>query len=287
MVCKRCNKKVSNGEGVTCRGFCGASFHAVCANVDEPFRKQLLENRDSTYWMCEKCAPLFANAHFRTLLTGFEEKFSAIPAAIQTMQGEIEKLNSGLQSLAAKVDGIPTTPTPFSTPNPWPAIHRINRSAKSAKRFRDNDGRPVNVESSIKTGTKDTNACSSIRLDPQLNDDLVWIYLSAFHPNTTENQISSFVTECLELTDNVDLKVIKLVPRGKDLNSLNFVSFKFGISEKFKDKAFSCDSWPEHIRFRQFEDNRAKNLPRVVSLSSTLQPHTSIHPSMEVSNIDG
>lgn len=287
MVCKRCQKKVSGDDGVVCRGYCGASFHAFCVNVDEPLRKQLGQYRNNVFWMCDGCANLFGNAHFRALMTGFDEKSSMVPSAIQSMQCEIEKLHASVKTLSAKVDGMPTTPTPFSTPNPWPAIHRINRFTKSAKRFRDTDGNPVNVEDgSMKMGTKTTNPCSTICLDSRQEDELIWIYLSAFHPNTTESQISSFVTECLELTANAHLKVIKLVPKGKDLNTLNYVSFKIGLSVQFKEKAFSCESLPENIRFRQFEDNRAKNLPRVISLSSTVQQGITVPPPMDSSSLD-
>lgn len=275
MACKRCQKKVSDDEIVVCRGYCGASFHAVCVNVDEPLRKQLKHYRNNVFWMCDGCANLFTNAHFRTMMTGFDDKISAMPAAIETMKGEIEKLHNCLNNLSAKVDGMPSTPTPFSTPNPWPAIHRINRSVKSAKRLRDIDGNSIKVDSgSIKTGTKALDALSSVRLAPRSNDDLFWIYLSAFHRDTSECQITSFVTECLELPTNIEPQVVKLVPKGKDPNTLNFVSFKVGLSDKFRDKALSCDSWPENIRFRQFEDNRSKNLPHVVSLTSTIHPGT-------------
>ncbi|XP_053691161.1 uncharacterized protein LOC128739690 [Sabethes cyaneus] len=291
MTCKRCQKKVSKADTVVCRRYCGATFHAICVNGDVPLRQNLELYHNNLFWLCDGCAMLFSNAHFRTLLTGFDEKISAMPTAVQSVQEEIEKLNSNMKVLSAKVDGIPTTPTPFSSPNPWPAIHRSNRAMKSAKRLRDSDGNSITIaDDPIKVGTKVTSAISSIRLDPRSEDDLTWIYLSAFHPNTTKRQIASFVSECLELPANVKLKVFKLVPRGKDLNTLNYVSFKIGLSGRFKEKALSCDSWPEHIRFRQFEDNRAKNLPRVVSLSLAESPGTTTSsatslPSMEVEDL--
>lgn len=287
MTCKRCHKKVSDADAVVCRGYCGAVFHAICANVDVPLRQQLGQYHNNLFWLCDGCAMLFSNAHFRALLTGFDEKISAIPAAVQFMQGEIEKLNTSMKALSAKVDGIPTTPTPFSSPNPWPTIHRTNRAAKSVKRLRNSDGNPISViDDPIKMGTKAVSAIPSLRIDPRSEDDLIWIYLSAFHRNTSEGQIASFVTECLELAANVKLKVVKLVPRGKDINTLNYVSFKIGLSGRFKEKALSCDSWPEHIRFRQFEDSGAKNLPRIVSLSPTELPETIAPPAMNLSSME-
>ncbi|XP_055523178.1 uncharacterized protein LOC129717333 [Wyeomyia smithii] len=287
MTCKRCKKKVSDADAVICRGYCGASFHAICVNVDVPLRQHLGQYRNNLFWLCDGCSLLFSNAHFRALMSGFDQKISALPDAVQSMQGEIEKLNSNLKALSAKVDGIPITPTPFSSPNPWPAIHRTNRAAQSAKRLRDSDGKSVNVAvDSIKMGTKAATAIPSICLDPRLEDDFVWVYLSAFHPNTTERQVASLVTDCLELATNTKVKVVILVPKGKDLNSLNYVSFKIGLNERFKEKALSCDSWPEHIRFRQFEDNRAKNLPRVVSITSVDHPETATLPTLSLANMD-
>lgn len=51
-----------------------------------------------------------------------------------------------------------------------------------------------------------------------------------------------------------DVKVDKLVPRGKDTSNLTFVSFKIGIAHELKEKAMTSSTWPLGIRFREFEN---------------------------------
>lgn len=287
MACQRCQKKVSNSDRIVCQGYCGASFHTVCVNVDEPLREQLGLCGSNVFWMCNGCAELFTNTHFRSMMLNFDEKSTTLPAAIQSMQAEIEKLHSALQTLSEKVDAKPNAPTPFATPNPWPNVFRPNVNTNTPKRFRNNNGNSVNViNGSNQTGTKSAIGIRTVHLEKLPVDDPTWIYLSAFHPSTSESQIASLVTECLDMPSNISPKVIKLVPKGRDPTMLNFVSFKIGIHEQFKEKALSCESWPENIRFRIFEDNRAKNGPKIVCLSSALpHPDNNPHPAMETSEL--
>ena len=61
--------------------------------------------------------------------------------------------------------------------------------------------------------------------------------------------------------------MVKLVPKGIDLSTLRFVSFKIGVSYELKEIALTRDTWPENVFFREFEDNRTKNFTRVVRLN--------------------
>lgn len=288
MVCLRCQKKVCDSDRIVCQGYCGATFHAVCVNVDEPLREQLGINGTNVFWMCNGCANLFTNAHFRTMMTGFDNKTDDLPKAMQTMQIEIEKLHSALNVLSDKVDAKHNTPTPFATPNGWPNLgangNRLDSMKNTPKRRRGMDGISVATPSvTSNMGTKKVNAIKTVRLAGRPTDDLFWIHLSAFHPTTTDNQIATLVSECLDLS-NMQPKVVKLVPKGRDLDSLQFVSFKVGIKVELKDNALSSESWPENIRYREFEDYRAKNAPRVVTLSSMETSDNILSSAMETTN---
>lgn len=219
-------------------------------------------------------------------MTGYDEKSTSFSASLQSMQAEIEKLHSALQTLSDKVDAKPNTPTPFATPNLWPNANRPGVFMNTPKRLRNNNGSSINViNDSNRTGTKSAVGIRTVRIERLPEDELTWIYLSAFHPSTAESQIKSLAMECLDMPSNMSPKVIKLVPKGTDPKTLNFVSFKIGIHEQFKDKALTCDSWPVNVRFRIFEDNRAKNGPKIVSLSST-QSHPEINPQSTMETSD-
>lgn len=273
MVCLRCTKKVSIKEQVVCQGYCGAVFHAVCVNVDGPLQEQLSSTGKNLFWMCDECAGLFVNAHFRSMMTKFDERSSAVSAEFLKMQAEIKKLQSAVNALAAKTEEKLSTPTPFATPTLWPNKNRAITPISTFKRRRVNDGGDSLNIPQVKgnLGTKAVGFIKTVQLDQRDDDDLFWIYLSAFHPRTHESQIASLVSECLYLT-GTQPKVVKLVPKGRDLNSLRFVAFKVGVSEQLREKALSSDSWPENISFREFEDNRSKNGPRIISLLPTVPP---------------
>lgn len=269
MACERCQKKISTKkERVVCHGYCGASFHAVCVNVDGPLQEQLAQNGKNVFWMCDGCAGLFTNAHFRVMMTNFDGKASVLPEAFQSMRLQIEQLQSAVDALTTKVDEKSSTPTPFATPNLWPNRDRLNTPVNSTKRRRGQDGHTLGVPTVVgNVGTKAAGVIKTVQLNQRDDDNLLWIYLSAFHPLTSEGQIASLVSECLDLT-STSTKVVKLVPKGKDVNSLQFVSFKVGIAKQLKEKALSSDSWPENIQFREFDDLRSKNSRRIVSLLS-------------------
>lgn len=110
-----------------------------------------------------------------------------------------------------------------------------------------------------------------------LQSNLFLLHFSAFHPTTTEGDISSLVRECLTIGENQQMKVIKLVPKGRDPSTLNFVSFKVGLEEQLKNDALSRESWPQNVLFREFEDLHSKNMPAIVRISPkpALNPATS------------
>ncbi|XP_053699363.1 uncharacterized protein LOC128746337 [Sabethes cyaneus] len=272
MACRRCKKTVTASDRIVCQGFCGATFHVICAKVDDPVREALGIGGNNVFWMCDPCAELFSSCHFRALLTDFNGKCSSfMPKAIQSMKEDIDKLHTALTTLTAKVDAKSNTSTPYATPIPWPNVTRSNGPQSTPKRRRGNSGNPVSPPSTLNAntyGTKAVHKFKSVNLDRKQSEDMTWIYLSSFHPSTTVKEIARLVTECLVLNAEEHPKVVKLIPMGKDPATLNFVSFKIGVKQQFKDKALRCETWPENIRFRLFEDYRTKNATRIVRISS-------------------
>lgn len=152
----------------------------------------------------------------------------------------------------------------------WPKITQSTGPLSTPKRRRGNNGDPVNLPNTLHAnsyGTKAVQTIKTVNLERKQDHDMVWIYLSAFHPTTTENEVATLINECLGLNAGDQPKVVKLVPKGKGIATLNFVSFRVGVKEQYKDKALSCDSWPQNVRFRLFEDYRTKNVARIVRIT--------------------
>lgn len=249
MACKKCSKTVSDAEGITCRGFCGEKLHVICAQVDIELLEQLRTNEKNVFWMCNDCAELFSNGHFRNIVKCGSDQCSTTPTSIESMKADIEKLNSAVTALATKLDPKTST-SPFPS-WPRPRFDRSNPLTRTPKRQRTS----IDVEAKpVCRGTKPS--IGSVKT-VGMNEDLLWIYLSAFHPSTSDDDIASLVTECLSLEPNEAPKVVKLLPRGRDPSTLSYISFKVGVIKNKRDSALSCDSWPEGVQFREFDDSRS------------------------------
>lgn len=262
MACKCCQKVISNSDRIVCRGFCGESFHAICVRVDCSLKDVLGLNERNVYWMCDTCSELFTNDHFRSILNRHDTDTAGIPNSISSIQNDIMKLNSTVTALAAKIDSKPRTPFRFNSNGSRLDDGQRNPSENTPKRRRGENGATVSSKPSC--GTK--VSCSSIKM-VKTSKDLFWIHLSAFHPTTTEEEISGLVRECLQLDEDRKPKVIKLIPKGRDPATLNFISFKVGVGSELKQEALSCETWPQDVLFREFEDDRAKNVSRIIRVT--------------------
>ncbi|XP_055621755.1 uncharacterized protein LOC129765446 [Toxorhynchites rutilus septentrionalis] len=196
--------------------------------------------------MCNCCAELFKNSSFRNMIDNGTSGCSE-PKEIVSLKDDIAKLSQVVEGLAAKVDAKTLAPNKSTA---WVNAKRSAMESNTPKRRRGDTGSPIS------SPTMPTRTCGTKPM-------------SAFDPQTTEAEIASLVRECLDLGSCTEPKVIKLVPKGKELSAMNFVSFKIGISSKLRCSALSRDSWPENVIFREFED-RSKNQLRITRINRIL-----------------
>lgn len=85
-----------------------------------------------------------------------------------------------------------------------------------------------------------------------------------------------------QLNIDNDPTVVKLVPKGKTIEYLSFVSFKIGLDPSLKSKALDPETWPEGLLFREFEDYGSSKfwfpLKTNVQVTPLLLPQTSSSP---------
>lgn len=258
MVCQKCKKTVSESDGIFCRGYCGAVFHAICVKIDSSMKDMLGIHEKNVFWMCDSCAELFANDQFRTISKEHRCQSAALPAAMEAMKSDIVEIHSAINALSAKVESIPRTPvSTFLSGQNGPTWNR-----NTPKRLRTSDGTPA------KPTVHGTRSLVGSVKTVSLDAELVWVYLSAFETCTTENDIATLASDCLALDPNCKPKVVKLVPKGKDLSALNFVSFKIGVPKHLRTAALACETWPEGIQFREFENRRSSTIvTRITSIA--------------------
>ena len=92
------------------------------------------------------------------------------------------------------------------------------------------------------------------------NVNKFWLYLSRLNPQITDSDVQKIVSRCISAPESVD--VIRLVPKGKDVTGLSFVSYKIGLDPAMKNKALDSSSWPTGLLFREFIDQPKNWDPR-------------------------
>ena len=168
-----------------------------------------------------------------------------------------------VEELNKKVDSISSAPAQMSCVTPLPTV---NATAKTpiwprigAKRRRGDYGQTIRP--AVNKGTKEMSFedLSVLSILPTAPTPIFWLYLSGFQPKITDNDVEKIVSRCLETDDPVN--VIRLVPKGKDVSNMTFVSFKIGLPPTLKSLALNSESWHDGLMFREFID-QPKNATR-------------------------
>ena len=100
-------------------------------------------------------------------------------------------------------------------------------------------------------------------------DERFWLYLSKICADVTAEAVCAMTKANLSIEN--DPTVVKLVPKGKPIESLSFVSFKIGLDSALKQKALDPETWPEGLLFREFENYGSEKfrLPKKSNLLAT------------------
>lgn len=196
-------------------------------------------HKKNLYWMCDDCADLFENTHFRAISSRADEQtpLTTLTTAINELRTEIKELNAK----------PPVLPLPTAN-NQWPSLesHRTN------KRPRDLDLAVIAAEKSRFGCKQPVDDVASVPICNDTRDQKFWLYLSRIRPDVTNDAVRSMVKANLALDTDPD--VVKLVSKDKDISTLNFVSFKIGLEPSQKSRALDPATWPTGLLFREFEE---------------------------------
>lgn len=255
---------------VICRGYCGAAFHmnAPCSgNVTRAMTNYFTSHKKNLFWMCDKCAGLFENQHFRAMSLRADEN---VQSPLETLTAAITELRTEIKQLHTKPPVQPLTPTV----NRWPSVEprRIN------KRPRDLAFAAVTSEK-CRLGSKQlVDDVVSVPICNSTREQKFWLYLSRIRPEVTDGAVCAMVVANLELKSNPE--VVKLVPKDKDTSALSFVSFKIGLDPSFKSKALDPNTWPAGLMFREFEDYGSQKFRMPLK---SMKPMTPLNPTVDAS----
>ena len=263
-VCAKCTAPIAGIEYVVCRGFCGSYFHmSTCSGVSRALSAYFTSNKKNLFWMCDNCADLFENSHFRTISSQADKcsPFNMLTDAIKELRSEIKQFNA---RPTAQLSPLMSMPLPIEP-------------RKSVKRNREVDIMPRSNDN-CRIGCKKPDAnVITVPIYRDISDQKFWLYLSRIDPNVSCDAVSAMVKANLEINDDPD--IVKLVPKEKDISTLSFISFKIGLDPKLKTKALNPAVWPEGLILREFEDYRTQKFRFPLKSRKPITPLLSTHPT--------
>lgn len=172
----------------------------------------------------------------------------AYQKVVEDLKAEIK--NSLLAELKQEIQGGFNKLSPAIL-SPVPRRFQF-RDRNTPKRTRDEESAQSSEQpSKIFCGTGQSAGSTSEGLAANA-DDKFWVYLTKISPEVSESDVQCLAQDRLQTADVV---VKSLVPRGKPLSMLSFVSFKVGVHKDLKSKAMDPATWPEGIQFREFIDH--------------------------------
>lgn len=89
-----------------------------------------------------------------------------------------------------------------------------------------------------------------------------WIFVSQLHPSTTEKSLIDFTCKRLNDTENSSkIQAFALVPKEKNRDELNFISFKVNIPEPLYAPMLKPEIWPNGVIVRDFVNDQRRRRP--------------------------
>lgn len=212
---------------------------------------------------------MMANARFKNTMVSMNAATKEVNDVYQKLVEELktEIKDSLITELRQEIQGGFNRLSP--APAPLPLRFRFGLNP-TPKRDRDEDQTPM-LEQPAKIFRGTAHPANNLLTVPAVRrDDKFWVYLTKISPDVNERDVQQLVKECL-LTDDVETKI--LVPKGRPLSTLTFVSFKVGVGHDLKSKAMDPSTWPPEIEFREFVEY-GSNVPHFWKPAQGIDPGT-------------
>ena len=180
-----------------------------------------------------------------------DEHYKMLCELRKAIDSNTAKINCILRTDLATDTQPQSSNKPFATP----------QVARKRRRLQEGEDRSSNSEFPVVCkveGTKEIDTDIVLPLAATQRESKFYLYLSGFAPQAEVNEIANLVQRNLNTDETVE--VSKLVPKGKNLCELTFVSFKVGIGHHLKDLALQSSSGQKGITFREFDFGKSTPL---------------------------
>lgn len=151
---------------------------------------------------------------------------------ILTSRPESSENTTNSTRIDVSTPAVPTQPTKSSIVGNKPSTSRENPVLSG----------PKNTALKVANGSQSAN-------------DVETFYVTPFEPDQSEDEVKKYVMDISNLHSPV-VKVTKLVPRGRRIEDLSFVSFKVAVCKSASSVVGDSFYWPEGVSVRLFEPNQ-------------------------------
>lgn len=202
--------------------------------------------------------------------TSFFEVLDDINSTINQSTDKFTVGNKRVQIVSGNSDGIPNRSTNQLSSSATTGSTSSATAGSAGSSSASNANPSLNVMNSttiaplqpqpqINTRQPGSDSLKVARKEPQLKLDehQAAFYVTPFAPDQTETAIQNHICEITNVDPSM-VKIVKLIPRGKDQRDLTFVSFKATVPTNVSKTVGDQWYWPEGVEIRAFEP-REKN----------------------------
>lgn len=274
-LCVLCSKS-TNIDDVICCSLCNKPYHPIkCIGLTRS-TINTLANIPNLKWFCDVCNDTsfidMVTKKFQDMTESNEVKYDVLTKKLDEFVSNESQDNAVVKydDLLAKIETLSTeisniksivTETPGATKRKRNASFRLN----IADSINVEDDGPPTVRPRLTPRLNSINGTGdSIQQDDNSDIKIVenpdWFHVSQFDPNTDNVKMREWFMKVLD-ADNI--QCVKLIPKGRQITDLSFVSFKLGVHSSLVTKVMNPVTWPKGISIRPFQRRNGMSTPRV------------------------
>lgn len=227
-TCKLVLSSVS-GESIVCVGPCKSQICRSCSGLTKAAVK-VVSDCLNVHFYCEKCNPY---------------SIKEVSDELKEIKSSIDKLNEAVASVCK--------PSSNSLISPMIASNHLEPSPMSSLKRRRVDNTwpterttPLPPRQDVIIGSCQTAALQTV-------EGRKCVVASMLHPTTKPEDLAAYLKKALVLNaDDTSIRCSLLIPAGRDIGNLDFVSFKIGIPESKYSLLLAPNIWPNGVKVRPF-----------------------------------
>lgn len=241
ILCNQCADEIEAGDILSISCFiCEKSYHGYkCLGITKP-QLNMIKAVKGLLWSCEHCSIKTFPKFVCGKLNEIAEKGSTQDELIN----RIDNLTAEVSNLKKNVDSMnmPEHPIGFKRPRtgtrpPTPRLPGLQFEWPKPSTSNDNKA--------IKGTNSDVTTLQVMEIP-------VYFHVSRFKADTSEDAVANWVSGKIN-APITQIKCTKLVPRGREASSLEFVNFKIGITKGLEEKIMDPSIWPNNVTVRPFQ----------------------------------